>query len=117
MPRYIATIVIEASNEKDAEDQLQAEPFKYVQTAAVSPEQASQNARQCLTVKKNADMESLSKLSHQALTDRLMELLNSLYGGNYYGRFSQSPLPEGGACPVRDMGNWLTRRHTKICRS
>ncbi len=96
MPRYIATIVVEANNEKDAEEQLQAEPIKYVQSASVIPEQdASQNARQGLTIKKTADMESLSNLSHHALTDRLMELLNSLYGGSYYGRFNEIAKARG----------------------
>ncbi len=37
MPRFIATIVIEANNEKDAEEQLQAEPFRFVQNASISP--------------------------------------------------------------------------------
>ncbi len=96
MPKYIATIVIEANNEKDAEEQLRAEPLKYAQSATVISEQdASQNARQGLTIKTTADMESLSKLSHQALTGRLMELLNSLYGGSYYGRFNEIAKARG----------------------
>ncbi len=77
MPKYIATIIIEANNEKEAEEQLQVEPSKHIQNASVS-------------LYRDMDLSTakpLSKLSREELLTRLMDTLNSLHGGDYYYRF------------------------------
>lgn len=85
MPRYMATIVIEANSEAEAEEQLQAEPFRFVQNASISP---------YMDVRLGS-VESLSKFSHIGLTNRLAGLLDSLYEGGYYSRFSEIAKERG----------------------
>jgi hypothetical protein len=78
MPKYIATIIIEANSEAKAEEQLQAEPFEHIQNASVS-------------LYRDVDLNGagpLSKLSREGLLTRLAYILDSLHGGNYYNRFS-----------------------------
>lgn len=77
MKRFMATIVIEANSEAEAEEQLQAEPFRLVQTASISP----------YIDMRPTSVEALSKFSHIELTNRLAGLLDSLYVGSYYSRF------------------------------
>lgn len=85
MKRFVATIVIEANSEAEAEEQLQAEPFRFVQNASISP----------YTDARLGSVESLSKFSHIGLTDRLVGVLDSLYEGGYYSRFSEIAKERG----------------------
>lgn len=85
MKRFVATIVIEANSEAEAEEQLQAEPFSFVQNASISP---------YIDVRPGS-VESLSKFSHIGLIDRLAWLLDSLYEGGYYSRFLEIAKERG----------------------
>ncbi len=85
MKRFVATIVIEANSEAEAEEQLQAEPFRFVQNASISP----------YIDARPGSAEPLSKFSHIGLTDRLVGLLNSLYDGGYYSRFLEIAKERG----------------------
>ncbi len=91
MSKYIATIVIEANNEKDAEEQLQAEPFRFVQGASFRLE----DMEQTITRKDVDSTRPLSKLSHFDLIDRFMGLLHAAHGGDYYRRFSEIAKARG----------------------
>jgi len=88
MPGYIATILIEADDERDAEEQLQSEPLKFIRTASVKPYGSYTSVRQ-------ESAEPLSRLTHGRLFDRLVDLLNSLYGGDYYNRVSKIAQERG----------------------
>jgi hypothetical protein len=96
MPRFLATIVIEADSERDAEEQLQAELFGFIQNVSISLHQGTSESPEQASINRRADdVETLSRLSHLDLTNRLTQLLDALYGGSYYKRFSEIAKARG----------------------